>query len=143
LGKGFQLVFVNPGHFDKQELDPDPAKEAYHAFIADENLLAQLVVTDRFGRKAHNTASQLTFPKTLQAFPVQLINFAGLGNNAKSLVAGLDQVHCHCLHKPFALAFFCLPGNYIKQSGFIIILLFLPAPGNTNLRQLPRVQFFY
>ena len=111
LGEGFQLALINPGHFDQQELDPYPAKEADHAFIADENLLAQLIVVEHLGGKAHNHASQLSFPETLYTFAVEQINFACLGDNAKSLVASLDQVHRHCLHKPFALSCFRLRRN--------------------------------
>ena len=103
LGEIFQLVFLKPGHFDQQELNPYPAQEADHVFVADKNFLAKLLVANRFGGKAHDAASQLPLPKALDCFTVQLIHFVRLGNDSESRVTSFDQVYCRCFHEPFFL----------------------------------------
>jgi len=94
VGELFELVFLKPGHFDQQELNPYPAQEADHVFIADKNLPAKLLVANRFGSKTHDAASQLPLPKALNCLMVQLIHFARLGNDSKSRVTSFEQVYC-------------------------------------------------
>ena len=88
----FELVLLDPRHFDQQELNPYPAQEADHVVVADKNLMAEPLVANRFGSKVHYAASQVSLPKTLDCLTVQLIYFARLGNDSGSRFTSFDQV---------------------------------------------------
>jgi hypothetical protein len=89
-GKISQILPVKPCNLGKQELNPYPAKEAQHPFLARKDFVSQPFILNRIKSQVKDARSKLSFTIVLERSAIKMPHFGAAGHNLSGLMTGID-----------------------------------------------------